>query len=452
MGAGLEKNQICEITVRDLTTEGAGVGSVDGSVVFAKGLLPGEKARVKIIKAAKRYAVARVEQMLDSSSDRREPPCDVFKRCGGCTLMHMSYQSQLEFKRRHVRDCMKRIGGVEIELPEILASEKELCYRGKAALPVRNQNGNVRIGGFAQRSHEVIDTRRCLLQPEKADKIVNALRKWMEEFKISAYDEGRHTGLVRHIVVRVTSESEAMAAVVINANRIPHETELVKALSSAGADSILINVNRQRTNVILGDETRLLSGAERLEENICGVTLKISLHTFLQVNHSQCERLYALAAEFLAPKQYETIADLYCGAGAITLYLAGMCRAIYGIEVVPQAIEDAISNAQANRITNAKFLCADCDEGFSIIAREAKLDAVVVDPPRKGLAGGVVRQIAQCGAGRIVYISCDPATLARDVKLFHEYGFEVERVQAVDMFPQTTHVECVVLMSRVEGK
>lgn len=444
----LKKNRICEITAEDITTEGAGIGRIDGAVVFVPDLLPGERAQVKIIKAAKKYFVAKVQQRLDTSPSRREPPCAVFKRCGGSTLMHMTYESQLELKRKRVKECLARIGGVELEQLNIEKSEKELCYRGKAALPVREQNGKVCIGGFAARSHEVIDTERCLLQPQKADVLIQALREWMDKYAIRAYDEKNHSGFVRHIVVRVTSEGRAMAAVVVNADSVPHEKELGEIMTSAGADCVLLNVNKRRTNVILGEKTRTLVGNDRVTERICGVELKISLHTFLQVNHAQCEKLYEKAAEFLQPKSDEIIADLYCGAGSITLFLAPKCKKIYGIEVVPQAIQDANKNAELNKIDNAHFICADAGEGFSRIAEQVRPDAIVVDPPRKGLAPDVISQIAACGAGRVVYVSCDPATLARDVKLFSDVGFKLRRAAAVDMFPQTTHVESVVLLSR----
>lgn len=447
----LKKNRVCEVTAEDITTEGAGIGRIDGAVVFVPDLLPGESARVKIIKAAKKYFVARVEERWNTSPARREPPCAVFKRCGGCTLMHMNYESQLELKRNRVQECLARIGGVKTEKLYIEGSEKELCYRGKAALPVREQKGEVCIGGFAARSHEVINTARCMLQPQKADVLIEALREWMKKYGISAYDENRHRGFVRHIVIRVMSDGKAMAAVVINADSVPHEKELADMMILAGADCVLLNINKRRTNVILGENTRTLAGEPRLTERICGVELRISLHTFLQVNHAQCEKLYEKAAEFLEPKPHETIADLYCGAGSITLFLAPKCRKIYGIEVVPQAIEDARYNAELNRADNVSFICADAGKGFSCIAREAELDAIVVDPPRKGLDSDVISQIAACGANRVVYVSCDPATLARDVKLFSEKAFVLRRVAAVDMFPQTTHVETVVLLSKLKS-
>ena len=447
----LEKNSVHGMEATDLTIDGMGIGRIDGVAVFAADMLPGERGRVKIIKTAKKYAVARLLERTETSPQRRTPLCPAFPQCGGCTLIHLDYFGHVSYKVRRVRHALEK-AAPEAQISFPLPSPTALRYRNKTAFPVtRGEDGEIRIGCYARRSHNVVDTPRCLLQSAAADRCVNAVRRWMEENHIEPYDEATHTGLVRHVVVRKTQFDDVMVGIAINGKEAPAERELVRALREAEEDviSIAINENTQRGNTILGENTRVIFGAPALREVIGGLEFDISLNAFLQVNHGAMELLYHTAMRLAGIRPGDIVADLYCGAGTITLTAARLAKKAYGVEAVPQAIENARSNARLNDIDNAEFLCGDSAAGFAeILKKEGRIDIVIVDPPRRGLTEDVIRQIAGCGARRVVYVSCDPATLARDLAALGEEGYAAEMVQPVDMFPQTTHVECVVGMGR----
>ena len=442
------KNSIYTVTSRDITREGMGVGTADDMAVFVNGLLPEETAEVRVIKVLKNYAVGRVEKLVSPSPFRAEAVCPVFKECGGCTHMFMNYSGQLKYKTAHVASCLKKFSGTNLEPQACVPSPKDLYYRNKISLPVEKSAGSLKIGCYKNRSHTVVDAPVCHIADKEFIDITKAVREFLTENDISIYDEAAHKGLVRHIVLRKSSLSQIMVGIVINGTSLKYADKLIDKLSLFDAvKTVVVNINREKGNVILGKETFPIYGSGRIREKILNCVFDISLNTFLQVNHAQTEQLYSHALSLLG-SDANVVCDLYCGAGTITLNAAKKAGRIYGVEIVPQAIEDAEKNAVLNGITNAEFICADCAEAFpQIIEKEGHIDAVIVDPPRKGLAPSVVTDIAKSGAAKVVYVSCDPATLARDIKLFTENGYIPISATPFDMFPQTGHVETVVLLS-----
>lgn len=447
----LEKNKSYEIEITDLTVEGMGIGRVQGMAVFVNGMLPGEAGRVKIIRCAKKYAIAIPEEITRTSPERVEPPCPVFRPCGGCTLQHLSYFGQLQFKHDYVQNCIQKLAKLNAPVLFPLPARQQWGYRNKTAFPVGPGPEGVQIGCYARHSHRIVECDQCLLQDPEANACIAAVREWMNTFQIPAYDEISGTGAVRHVVVRSTSLGDKMAAIVSRERELPHLKELVRLLRTRvpAVMSILLNYHPQPGNVILGEETQVLFGTPKLDEVLQGLTFSISLHTFLQVHHAQAELLYNTVFKLARIQKEDTVADLYCGAGTMTLAAARRAKWAYGVEIVPQAVEDARENAANNGIQNASFLLGDAKDAFPVILQEAgHLDVVIVDPPRKGLDLNVIEDICNCPAKRLVYVSCDPATLARDVAVFVKKGFRIQVVQPVDLFPQTTHVETCVLLSR----
>ena len=442
----LQKNELYDIHIDDLTVDGNGVGRINGLAVFVGGMLPGEEGRVRLIKLAKNYAVGRLEELTLLSPDRVEPPCPVFSRCGGCSLMHMSYPAQLAFKQKRVTDCIRRIAGSSAPINDIVPAEAPLRYRNKTAFPVRQGRDGVSIGCFARRTHRVVDVDDCLISSEKCADILTKLRGYIQKYGVSAYDEQTQTGVLRHVVIRESSLGERILTLVINADGLKHEDALIELFKDDVA-AIALNKNTSHGNTILTPHTRVIYGSGNITEEICSLKFEISVNSFLQVNHAQTEKLYSLALERAQICADDVVADLYCGAGTISLIAARRAKAVYGIEIVPQAIENAKRNALLNGIDNAHFLNADCAEGFEKIARLAgRPDVIIVDPPRKGLDEKVINDVAAVGTSRLVYVSCDPATLARDAALFAELGYELKEVTPVDMFPNTTAVENVAVL------
>ena len=444
----LKKNELYEIHTDDLTVEGNGVGRIDGMAVFVPGMLPGETGLVRIIKLAKSYAVGKLVELKMTSPKRVAPQCPVFDRCGGCSLMHMSYAAQLDFKQKRVEDCIRRIAKSGAAVNDIVPADDILRYRNKTAFPVRSTPDGISMGCFARRTHRVVNVSDCLISSKKCAQILKKLREFMEKYGISAYDEGTHTGVLRHVVIRESSTGERILALVINAGEIAYEAELIE-LFKEDADAIALNKNTSQGNAILTPHTRVIYGSGHITEDICGLKFQISINSFLQINHAQTQKLYNLALDRASITDKDVVADLYCGAGTISLIAARRAKAVYGIEIVPQAIENAKKNAQANGITNAHFLNADCAQGFAQIAKiSGKPDVIIVDPPRKGLDEKVINDIAAAGTSRLIYVSCDPATLARDAALFAPLGYALKEVTPVDMFPNTTAVENVAVFWR----
>ncbi|MCD8362909.1 MAG: 23S rRNA (uracil(1939)-C(5))-methyltransferase RlmD [Lachnospiraceae bacterium] len=448
----LRKNDTHTLTITGYASNGDGVGHLDGMAVFVKGALEGETVTVALTKVGRSACWARLVRVETPSPARIEPDCPYYKRCGGCRTRHMAYEEELRFKRQRVEDALHRIGGLEVSVSAIHGAKNPDRYRNKAVFPVSQDKKNgVQVGFYRERSHDVVDVSSCLLQSAQADKAGRIVRKWMNQHQIPAYDEGSGAGLIRHVFVRTNRRGESLICVVVNGKALPFEKELVKALrvGCPKAVGIVLNTNTRQTNVILGQQYRTLWGQDFLEDRLCGLTFRLSIPSFFQVNRDQAEVLYNLALDCAALTGTETVVDLYCGTGTISLVMARKAGQVIGAEIVPAAIRNAKENAARNGFTNAEFLCADAGEAAQELAgRGVRPDVVCVDPPRKGLDLAVIDAIAVMNPQRVVYVSCDPATLARDLKMLGERGYCVQRVEAVDMFPRTGHVETVCLMSR----
>lgn len=448
----LRKNDIAEIAITGMTAQGMGVGRAQEMAVFTPLTAPGDVARVKIVKVQKAYAYGRLEELLSPSSDRVEPDCPVFAQCGGCCYRHISYGAELRIKEDRVKDALVRIGGFsDLKVRKILGAEHRNGYRNKALLPLGiKKDGGMAMGFYAVNSHRIVDCDRCLLQPEGFSAAMTAFCQWAEKYGDSVYDESTHSGRMRRLYLRKGEKSgEVMACVVVNGNGLHHEAELVEAMKAAvpGITSVLINSNREKTNVALGKSCRTIYGSDTIQDELCGLKFRLSPLSFYQVNRTQAERLYGIAGEFADLTGSELLLDLYCGAGTIGLSLARQARQVIGVEIVPEAVENARQNAADNQIDHAEFLCGDAAfAAEQLRQRGEKPDVIIIDPPRKGCDRALIETITAMAPKRVVYVSCDPATLARDLKLFRELGYPPVEAAPVDMFPGTAHVECVVKM------
>lgn len=444
----LKEGGIYPAVIEGYASGGEGVARIEGMAVFVKGAIREERADVLIEHIGHSAAWGRIERLREPSLRRVEPDCPYYGNCGGCQFRHMAYEEELEAKRQRVEDALRRIGGVDCPVPVIHGAENTRRYRNKVQFPVADGA----IGYYQGRTHKVVDIKDCLLQPELDTACRAAVKGWMERFHIPAYDERAGKGLVRHLFLRTNRAGEVLCCLVVNGRTISHGDELVEALRSAapGLAGVVLSVNTRKTNVILGNEYRTLWGRDWLEEELCGHQFRLSVPSFFQVNRAQTEVLYRRALDFAALAEAETVVELYCGIGTISLTLAEHAGRVIGVEAVPQAVEDAKDNARRSGLeSKTRFECGDAADLAAQLAREGVCpDVVVVDPPRKGLAPEVVDAIARMGPDRVVYVSCDPATLARDVKRFGTLGYTPDKVEAVDLFPRTAHVETVVRLSR----
>lgn len=448
---GWKKNASLTLEITGYTAEGMGVARWEGRVVFIPGTILGERWEVQLLKVKTNVAWGRAVRLLAPSPERVELDCPLAGRCGGCQYRHMTYEEELRAKRQRVQDALTRVGGVSLELPQVLGAENPLRYRNKVQFPVAQEKRGLAVGYYRSRSHDVLDVDDCLLQPETVTTLRRAFKGWMERYRVPAYDEGTCQGLIRHLYVRTNQAGEALCCVVANGTRLPHAPELVQSLRQAAPTlaGLVLNTNTKDTNVILGPNYRTIWGRDFLEERLCGMTFRLSVPSFFQINRAQTERLYAQALEFAGLTGQETVLDLYCGIGTISLALAQRAGQVIGAEIVPEAVQDAQANAARNQVSNARFLCGDAGEAaFQLAAEGVRPQVICVDPPRKGLAPEVPEILASMAPERIVYVSCDPATLARDVKRFGELGYPAVKSQAVDLFPRTAHVETVVLLGR----
>ena len=448
----LAKNQEHTVTIEGYGEGGMGVARIDGRVVFVHGALRGEKCRVLILKTLKSVAFAKVLEVIEPSSERITPDCPYFPRCGGCTYRHIRYEEELRLKRQRVQDNLSRIGGSDVTVEEILGARDTLRYRNKAQYPVSKDGA---VGFYRARTHEVIECEHCLLVKPEADAAAEALREYMQSCRVAGYDEKTGRGLVRHLYIRSNAAGESLVCVLVNGDKLPKEDRLVTLLRDAcpKCTGIVLGTNTKKGNVILGDRYRTLWGSDRLEDTLCGKTFRLSVPSFYQVNRIQAERLYAKAIEFAGLTGQETVLDLYCGAGTITLALSDHAKKVLGAEIVPEAIDDARENAARNGVKNVEFFCGDASDVAKKLAREnLRPDVITVDPPRKGLAADVVESIAEMQPGRVVYVSCDSATMARDVKRLADLGYTAQRACAVDMFPRADHVETICLLSKLNAK
>ena len=444
----LEKGSIYTAVIDGYSSEGLGIARVNGAVVFVPHAVRGEEIDLRITKVMKTSCTGEIVKIHNPSPERMEPECPYAGKCGGCAYRHLTYPEELWAKRQRVQDALTRIGGLDLTVEEILVAKNPEHYRNKSQYPV-GADGS--IGFFQARTHKVVPIRRCLIQTEAADRTAQAVGEWMHRYKISAYDETTGKGLVRHVCVRVNRKGESLCCVVVNGNKVPREPELAAYVTAAVSHTVgvLLNSNTRRGNVILGDKYRTLFGRNYLMDTLCGLEFKLSMPSFYQVNRDQAEALYGKALEFAGLTGNETVLDLYCGIGTITLCLAKAAKRVIGAEIVPPAIRDAKENALRNHVENAEFFCGDAaDIAAKLESDGLRPDVVTVDPPRKGLAPEVIASVAAMGPEKVVYVSCDPATLGRDVKIFREFGYEAKRAAAVDMFPGTAHVETVVLLSR----
>lgn len=452
MELDLKKNTETVVDITGMTHDGNGVGRIGELVVFIPGCVPGDRIRMRIIALKKSYAVGRLLEILSPSPSRVASDCIAFPRCGGCAFRHISYDEELRLKEQRVADAFLKVAHLSVTPDPITASPLVDGYRNKAQYPVGPGKNGAEIGFYANCSHRIVPSDACPLQPPVFGDTLKVFREWIAQYDITPYDETAGKGLLRHIFLRqAEATGEIMACAVATGDTLPHADALIRALKERipGIASVVLNVNRGRTNAVLGPRCRTLWGKERITDLLCGKKFEISPLSFYQVNRRQAERLYRAAAEFAGGGGL--LLDLYCGAGTIGLCLEERFDRIVGVEVVADAVEDAKRNAAINHIEKAEFICADAEQAAAeLLKRGTRPDVVVVDPPRKGLSEGTVGAVAAMRPERVVYVSCDPATLARDLAAFAPLGYECVRARPFDMFPRTAHVECVVLITRVE--
>lgn len=445
----VEKDKNYRITITGMNHDGQGVGRVDGFTVFVDDALEGEEVLVRITKVSKSYSVGQLVKIINPSPDRIKPFCPSFEKCGGCSLQHMSMDAQLRFKTNLVKESIKRIGKLEnVVIHDAIGMKDSFYYRNKAQYPV-GIGGDKPIAGFyARRSHEIVECTGCGIQNKTSDRIKDIISEFIYKNNIAPYDETKGTGLVRHIMTRQGFKTgETMVVLVINGQDFPHKDKLVQELiqKEPSVKSIFLNINTKNTNIIMGQENIKIYGEDFITEYIEDLKFRISPLAFFQVNPVQTEVLYGKALEYANLTGNEVVYDLYCGTGTISLFLARKAKKVYGIEVVEDAIRDAVKNAEINGISNAEFIVGEAEK----VELTQKADVVVLDPPRKGCDEKLLATLVDMEPKRIVYVSCNPATLARDLKYLSENGFSVLEVQPVDMFPHTAHVETVCLLSKL---
>ena len=447
----LEKGKIYEAVISDYTAEGQGVAKIEGCAVFIPNAIYGEKCLVRIEKAQKTWAAGKITELLEKSPHRVNRECPVAKLCGGCDFWHMDYEEESRLKADRVRQALNRIGGEALENVPILSAPNCYSYRNKAQYPVSSQKGRVFAGFFRAGTHSVVENKRCLILPEETDDVKALVIDYVNHYRISAYDETTGKGLLRHIYVRRGAVSgQVLVCLVVNGRKLPHTEELVKRLQTVpGFTSLVLSVNTKAGNTVLGDEFITLYGPGYIEDTLCGLTFRLSPRSFYQVNHHQAQRLYDAAISQAQITKEDLVLDLYCGVGTITLAMAKAAGKVIGVEVVEQAVADAKENALRNGIENAEFFCGDAGKAaLELEAKGIRPDVIVVDPPRKGLNSDTIEALHKMSPRRIVYVSCDPATLARDVALLKERGYRLQNAMAADLFPRCAHVETVILLSR----
>lgn len=461
-----KKNDIVTLTITAFGSEGEGIGKLEGYTLFVKDTIPGDLVKVCVMKAKKRYGYARLLEIVEPSPHRVEPRCHVARKCGGCQLQHCSYEKQILWKEEKIRECLKRIGGfLEIDMDSFLAMDEPYYYRNKAQFPVGvDKDGDLIAGFYAGRTHSIIENTDCVIQHPCNQALVETILQFMRDYKIPAYDEKNHTGLVRHILTRVgVATGDVMVCLVINGTALPHSDTLAERLlecpltGRAGEPrlqikSICLNLNQEKTNVILGKQIKNLYGKGFIEDRIGDVIYRISPLSFYQVNPMQTKRLYETVLEYADLQGGEVVWDLYCGIGTISLFLAQKAARVCGVEIVPQAVEDAKKNAELNHMTNTEFFTGAAEEvvpeQYQKSCGSLKADVVTLDPPRKGCDEKLLQTVVQMEPKKIVYVSCDPATLARDLRYLCDRGYRLERVRGCDMFGMSYHVETVVGLQR----
>ncbi len=450
----MKKNDVLILEIIDITNEGTGVGKIDSFPVFVPFTALGDRVKVLVLKVLSSYAFGKVLEVLSPSPDREESSCEAFSKCGGCTYFHIRYEAEKKAKQKQVSDALRKIGGFSSFPMEEIVGGTEIChYRNKAQFPLGVQNGKIIAGFYAPKSHRIIEVRKCSIQDERANKALSLVLSFANEKKLSVYDEETNKGLLRHVYIRVGKRTnEVQLCLVINANSLPFEQEFVAYMTSRMPElsSILLNHNKKKGNVILGNKNSVLYGTETIRETLGGVSFDISPLSFFQVNPIQAETLYALALEKANITKEDTVLDLFCGIGTITLLAAKRAKRAVGVEIVSAAVENAKQNAKQNKIENAEFYLGPAEDITGNLAKDKiEPDVIILDPPRKGCELSLLSALKRISPSRIVYISCDMATMARDAKILCEEGvFSLESVTPVDMFPRTKHCECVLLLTR----
>ncbi|MDR0839848.1 MAG: 23S rRNA (uracil(1939)-C(5))-methyltransferase RlmD [Christensenellaceae bacterium] len=447
----VQKNEDISLHIDSLTAQGQGIGKVDGFAMFVPQALPGEDVDAHVIKVHTGYGIAKLKAVRNPSPNRAAPRCPVYAQCGGCTLQHVRYEAQLAAKHAQVQDAIRRLGGfTDVKVEPVLGMTEPWRYRNKGSFPLGSGGSGVVMGFYAPHSHRIVPMEDCPIQDARGIAAACAVRDWAEQYGIAPYDEATQRGDLRHVMARTSAQG--VMAVIVTTGKLPQRDALVANLKKRVPDlaCVLHNINRTASNVILGGEYALVYGAARLETNIGGLRFDVSAQSFLQVNPTQTEALYQTVLSFLNLNGEETVADVYCGIGAISLLLAKAAKKVIGIDNVAEAVEDARRNAAQNDIRNAEFICGNAEDALpALVAQGAALQAIVVDPPRKGCEQAALQAILRSGAKRVVYVSCDPATLARDCRILADGGLRIARVQPVDMFPHTGHVETVVLLEKI---
>ena len=447
----LEKNKTYEAVVTDYTAEGQGVARIDGIAVFVANAIAGEKYLVRIEKVGKTWAAGKIVEILEKSPHRVQRECPISASCGGCDFWQMDYEEETRLKAERVKQCLNRIGGENLTEMPILTAPVCTGYRNKAQYPVASKKGRVYAGFFKAGTHQVVENDRCLILPDETEQARKIVIDYVNQYGITAYDETTGKGLLRHIYVRRGAVSgQVLVCLVLNGRKLPHSEDLIEKLQTVeGFTTLVLSVNTKDTNTVLGDEEIVLYGPGYIEDTLCGLSFRLSARSFYQINHHQAQRLYEAAIAQAEITEKDLVLDLYCGVGTITLCLAKAAGKVIGVEVVEQAVADAKANAKRNGIENAEFFCGDAGKAALKLEQEGiRPDVVVVDPPRKGLNADTIEALHRFAPRRIVYVSCDPATLGRDVALLKEKGYRVQNALACDLFPRTVHVESVVCLTR----
>ena len=450
----VEKNKIYKVNITSVASKGEGVGKINDFTVFVPGAMYGEEVEIIIEKVSKTYAIGKLNKIIKKSEERTNPMCSLYENCGGCQIQHMNYKGQLDFKKKKVQDAISRIGKMELKVEDVIGMDNPTRYRNKVQLPIGEENGKIKVGFYEPRSHNIIDLSSCYIQDEVADKIIYIVRCWLQKYNIDVYKEKLHRGTIRHIMIRKAFKTgDIMVVIVTNGKDIPHKKELIKDLVSniKGLKGVIQNINDKQTNVVLGQKSITLWGKDTIVDYIGEFRFNISPLSFFQVNPIQTEVLYNKALEYAELKENDTVFDIYCGIGTISLFLAQKAKKVYGIEIVEDAIKDAKINANLNNLDNVEFYVGKAEEVVPKMYKEGKTaNVVVVDPPRKGCDEKVLDTIVSMKPDRVVYVSCNPSTLARDLAYLDERGYKCLEVQPVDMFPHTMHVESVAKLEKIK--
>ncbi|HHU68701.1 MAG TPA: 23S rRNA (uracil(1939)-C(5))-methyltransferase RlmD [Thermoanaerobacterales bacterium] len=450
----VQKNHCYNIEIKDLSHKGQGVGDYQGFTLFVPDAIPGDKVKVKIVKVSKNYAIGKLIKVLAPSANRILEKCPVARNCGGCQIQNMAYEAQLKYKTRLVEQNIERIGGLKgITVHKCIGMKDPWRYRNKVQFPVGIRSGKAIVGFYAAGSHDIIPTESCIIQHQSADEVLKIIKNFIDEYNIEVYDETLGEGLIKHIIIRIGfSTNEIMVILVINGKELPYCDKLVELIKDKlpFVKTIVLNINTEKTNVIMGRENIIVYGKGKISERLGDLEFSISPLSFFQVNSAQAEVLYEKAVQYAELSGDETVFDLYSGTGTISLFMAKKAGKVYGIEVVKDAVMDARENARINNITNAEFVVGAAEDVVPKLYKKGMMaDIVVVDPPRKGCAPSLLDTIIKMNPKKVIYISCNPSTLARDICILANGGYQVHKIQPVDLFPHTMHVECVVLMSRL---